>query len=75
MGDLIEKVQGSKLFTIIDLNDGSSPIEIAEEDKENTAFKFDNLLYEWSRMPKGFENGAFFRKLWTIYYLFLVAMV
>lgn len=57
MSDLIEKVQGSNIFSLIDLKDGYFQIEIQEEDKEKTAFKFDNLLYEWNRMPMGFKNA------------------
>ncbi|KAI5153777.1 hypothetical protein ENBRE01_3245, partial [Enteropsectra breve] len=57
MSDLVEKVQGSQYFTLIDLKDGYFQIEIIEEHKHKTAFKFDNLLYEWNRMPMGYKNA------------------
>jgi hypothetical protein len=64
MSDLIEKVQGSKWFTLIDLKDGYFQIEIKEEHKFKTAFKFDNLIYEWNRMPMGYKNApSIFQKL------------
>lgn len=64
MNDLIEKTQGSKWFTVIDLKDGYFQIEIKEEDKRKTAFKFDNAVYEWARMPMGFKNApSIFQKM------------
>lgn len=64
MNDLIEKVQGSDWFTVIDLKDGYFQVEIRECDKYKTAFKFDNLLYEWNRMPMGFKNApSIFQKM------------
>lgn len=69
MSDLIEKVQGSNLFTLIDLKDGYFQIEIKEEDKHKTAFKFDNLLYEWNRMPMGFKTLQVYSKILWIDYL------
>ncbi|KAI5152345.1 hypothetical protein ENBRE01_2758 [Enteropsectra breve] len=64
MNDLIEKLQGSEWFTVVDLKDGYFQIEINEEDKEKTAFKFENLLYEWNRMPMGFKNApSIFQKM------------
>lgn len=57
MDDLIEKVQGSQWLTVIDLKDGYFQIEIAERDRYKTAFKFDNMIYEWNRMPMGFTNA------------------
>jgi hypothetical protein len=64
MNDLIEKVQGSEYFTVVDLKDGYFQIEIREEDKKKTAFKFDNQVYEWNRMPMGFKNApSIFQKM------------
>lgn len=64
MSDLIEKVQGSEWFTLIDLKDGYFQVEIKEEDKMKTAFKFENMVYEWNRMPMGFKNApSIFQKM------------
>ena len=64
INDLIEKAYGSQWFTLIDLKDGYFQVEINEQDKEKTALKFDNLLYEWYRMPMGFKNApSIFQKM------------
>lgn len=64
MNDLIEKVQGSQIFSLIDLKDGYFQVEISEEDRMKTAFKFDNMLFEWCRMPMGFKNApSIFQKM------------
>ena len=50
---VIEKTQGMKWFSVIDLKDGYFQIKLKAEDKYKTAFYFENKLYQWTRMPQG----------------------
>ena len=54
---VIEKTQGMKWFSVIDLKDGYFQIKLKAEDKYKTAFYFENKLYQWTRMPQGFKNS------------------
>ena len=55
--DILDNLQGSKYFTVLDLKEGYFQILIEEEDKEKTAFEVNNQKYEWNRMPMGFKNA------------------
>ena len=55
--DVIRAVQGSTIFSVIDLKEGLYHIEIEEEDKEKTAFEFDGKIYKWNSMVMGFKNS------------------
>jgi hypothetical protein len=55
--DIVEKTQGMKFFTVLDLQDGYFHIKIKPEDKHKTAFYFKNRLYQYTRMPQGFKNS------------------
>ena len=55
--DVIRAMQGSRCFTVIDLQEGFYHIEIEEKDKEKTAFEFDGRVYEWNGMVMGFKNA------------------
>lgn len=52
INDISDSLQGSKIFTLIDLKDGYYHIEVNESDKEKTAFEIDNIKYEFNRMLK-----------------------
>jgi len=54
---IIERTQGMKYFSVIDLKDGYYQIPLRKQDREKTAFKFNNRLYQWTRMPQGFKNS------------------
>ncbi|KAI4293468.1 hypothetical protein PAPHI01_2742, partial [Pancytospora philotis] len=54
---VIEKTQGKRFFTVIDLKDGYFQIALDAQDRHKTAFRFENKLYEWVRMPQGFKNS------------------
>jgi hypothetical protein len=55
--DILDKMQGNRYFTVIDLKEGYFQIRIAEQDKEKTAFEINDKKYEWNRMPMGFKNA------------------
>lgn len=44
---------------MIDLEDGYYQIKIAEIDKEKTAFKINDIIYEYEKMPMGYKNALF----------------
>ena len=55
--ELLDKFQGSKWFTSIDLKAGFWNIPIKEEDKEKTAFITSEGLYQFEVMPFGLCNA------------------
>uniref|UniRef100_A0A3P9ITK5 Gypsy retrotransposon integrase-like protein 1 n=1 Tax=Oryzias latipes TaxID=8090 RepID=A0A3P9ITK5_ORYLA len=50
-------LHGSKWFSVLDLKSGYYQIEMAEEDKEKTAFVTPLGFWEWNRMPQGVTNA------------------
>ena len=54
---IIEYTQGMKYFTVLDLTDAFFHIKLNENDKEKTAFMFENKLYQFTRMVQGFKNS------------------
>lgn len=61
---IIEKTQGKRFFTVIDLKDGYYQISLKKSDRYKTAFYFNNKLYQWTRMPQGFKNSpAIFQRI------------
>ncbi|KAF9760594.1 Retrovirus-related Pol polyprotein from transposon [Nosema granulosis] len=55
--DILDSLGGAKIFTTLDATSGYYQIEMAEEDKEKTAFAFKGGLYEFNRMPFGLCNA------------------
>ncbi|KAI5145376.1 hypothetical protein NEPAR06_2421, partial [Nematocida parisii] len=57
MKEMIEKMQGARYFTIIDLKDGYFQIQTREEDRHKTAFRIMGKTYEYCSMPMGYKNA------------------
>ncbi|KAI5193332.1 hypothetical protein NEMIN01_2480, partial [Nematocida minor] len=57
MKEILEKMQGSKYFSIIDLKDGYFQIKLREEDRHKTAFRIMGRTYEYCSMPMGYMNA------------------
>lgn len=50
-------LSGSQWFSVMDLKSGYYQIEMAEIDKEKTAFVCPLGFWEWNRMPQGITNA------------------
>ncbi|KAL0188354.1 hypothetical protein M9458_015453, partial [Cirrhinus mrigala] len=62
--DALDCLSGSKWFPVLDLCSGCYQIEIAEEDKEKTAFICPLGFYQFERMPQGVAGApATFQRL------------
>ena len=57
MEDALERLGGSKYFTVLDLISGFYQIEVDEKDREKTAFVTPDGLYEFNRLPMGLCNA------------------
>ena len=55
--ELLEKYETAKWFTSLDLAAGYHQVEMAEKDKEKTAFICSRGLYEYNVMPFGLKNA------------------
>ena len=56
---ILNNLQVSKFFTVLDLKEGYFQIKIRNEDKHKTAFEVNGKKYEFNRMPMGFKNSPF----------------
>jgi hypothetical protein len=55
--DIFSQLRGATVFSTLDLEQGYHQIELAEEDKEKTAFNSFLGLYEFNVLPFGLSNG------------------
>ncbi|MGL5708984.1 MAG: reverse transcriptase domain-containing protein, partial [Aeromonas sp.] len=64
VSEVFDQLQGSKIFTVLDLRSGYWQVPIREEDRDKTAFTVANKQYRFRRMPFGLSGAPFtFRKL------------
>lgn len=54
---ILDQLNGSKFFSILDLKSGFHQIPMYEKDIEKTAFSVENNHYEYVRMPFGLKNA------------------
>ena len=57
VADVVDGMQGTSIFSIIDLKSGFHQIQVDPEECEKTAFICHRGLFEFVRMPFGLANG------------------
>jgi hypothetical protein len=63
--ELLQKFNGTKYLTSLDLSSAFHQIQLDEESRQFTAFLFDSTVYQFKRVPYGFKNAlpAFIRAI------------
>ena len=62
--DILQALSGSQWLSTLDALAGLTQLEIAQKDKEKTAFRTHRGLYQFLRLPFGFRNGpAIFQRV------------
>jgi hypothetical protein len=56
--ELLEKVGKAKVFSKVDFRSGFHQIPLREGDKHKTAFRWNNQMWEYERMPFGLKNAC-----------------
>ncbi|CAL9686088.1 unnamed protein product [Knipowitschia caucasica] len=55
--DSLDALAGSMWFSTLDFSNGYWQVEVAEEDREKTAFTTGRGIYQWRAMPMGLSNS------------------
>lgn len=55
--DSLDALAGSLWFSTLDFSNGYWQVDVAEEDREKTAFTTGRGLYQWRAMPMGLSNS------------------
>ena len=55
--DTLDALAGAVWFSTLDFSNGFWQIEVAEDDREKTAFNTGRGLYQWRSMPMGLSNS------------------
>jgi hypothetical protein len=63
--ELLQKCNGARYFTSLDLSSAFLQIQLHEDSRRYTAFLFDSTVYQFKRIPYGFKNSlsAFIRAI------------
>ena len=57
--ELLDKLNGAKIFTLLDLKSGYNYIPVAEKDRKKTAFMLPGSKFQWKRLPFGLVGAPF----------------
>lgn len=57
ISDILDKLSKAKIFSIIDATTGYYQIALSDTSREKTAFTYQNIKYEFKRMPFGLCNA------------------
>ena len=60
---ILDSLAGNEYFSTLDAAAGFYQIPLAAKDREKTAFRTPDGLYEWKRMPMGLTNG----RIWDFF--------